>query len=217
MNEWGHRALRFENLKGLLRDMEQKDWMITSFRFSYNDVDTIAVVRRYKDNEPLPSEYAKLQVEFVLLKDIHAQGLTGYLDFYYVHFFEVSRVYSFWNIKSYTDGRFFEHFSQAIAPYIPQKVKEKYDDPVDRIVIGSRADSNNPRAIYFCDIRRSGTKADGTPKRRSLENDNKARVLCSRVYELYRKDKGYSFYFSQDPNKEKNEELILKQLSQRYS
>lgn len=211
----GCMALRFENLKGLLEDMEQKDWMITSFRFSYNGVDTIAVVRRYKDNEPLPSEYAKMQIEFVLLKDIHAQGLTGYLDFYHVRFFEVSRVYPFWNIKGHTDGHFFEHFSRAIAPYIPQKVKEKYDDPVDRMVVGSRADSNDPRAIYLCDIRRSGKKADGTPKKRSIENDNKARVLCPRVYELYGRDKGYSFYFSQDPNMEKSEEQILEQLSQR--
>lgn len=208
-------ALRFENLKGLLRDMEQKGWMITSFRFSYNGVDTIAVVRRYKDNEPLPTKYAKLQIEFVLLKDIHTQGLTGFLDFYNVHFFRDSRIYSFWNIKSYTDGHFFEHFSQAIAPYIPSKVKDRYDDPIDRMVVGSRADSNDSRAIYFCDIRRSGTKVDGTPKKRSVENDNKARVLCPRVYELYGKDEGYSFYFSQDPDMEKSEEQILKQLSQR--
>ena len=210
-------ALRFENLKGLLRDMEQKHWIITCFRFSYNGVDTIAVVRRYKEGEKRPSEYAKLQIEFVLLKDVKAPGLTGYLDFYNVHFTKGQHIYSFWNIKSCTDGRFFEHFSQAIVPYIPQKVKERYDEAVDRMVVGSRADSNDPYAIYLCDIRRSGIKTDGTPKKRSIENDNKARVLCPRVYELYGKDESYSFYFSQDPGMEKSEEQILRQLSQRES
>ena len=46
------------------------------------------------------------------------------------------------------------------------------------------------------------------------ENDNKARVLCPRVYELYGKDESYSFYFSQDPGMEKSEEQIKAEADQ---
>lgn len=43
--------LRYENLKLLLNDMEKKEWLIDSFLFQYNNIEVIAILKRYKEKE----------------------------------------------------------------------------------------------------------------------------------------------------------------------
>lgn len=56
--------LRYENLRLLLKDMEQKGWLINSFSFQYNKINAVVILKRYKDGERKPSKYAKAKLEF---------------------------------------------------------------------------------------------------------------------------------------------------------
>lgn len=207
-------AVRFEYLKFLLRDMENNGWIITSFRFKYLGISTVVVLRRYLETDRLPSPYAKMQIEFVPLNDFY-YGLKGYLDFWKVTFDDVKEFYRFWNIREYYDGNAFENFAEALAPFIPQEAKSEYTDSIEREIVGGRLEGNDPRAIYCYEVRRNGTKADGSRKKRSIENSNKARVLRKWLYEKFGNDNSLSFCFSQDKDKEKTDKEIVLQFSQR--
>ena len=43
--------IRFKNLLLLLIDMEKKEWIIDSFPFKYNGVNTIVILRRYIEGQ----------------------------------------------------------------------------------------------------------------------------------------------------------------------
>ena len=45
--------------------MEKKEWVIDSFSFKYNAIDVIAILKRYKEKEKKPNEYAKAKLEFI--------------------------------------------------------------------------------------------------------------------------------------------------------
>ncbi len=103
----------------------------------------------------------------------------------------------------------FEDFSEIFSNFIPkEKVIKKSE--IERKLIGSRAEGNNPRAIYCFDVRRNGKKEeDGSPNKRSIENDNKAQSLCPDLYKKFCSDTNLSFFFSEREEEEKTDDEIL--------
>ena len=88
----------------------------------------------------------------------------------------------------------FEDFSVIFSHYIPpEKILTKTFE--ERQIIGRRVEGNNPNAIYCFAVRRNGTKEDGTPNERSIENSNKAEILRPNLYEKYYRDTNLSFFF----------------------
>lgn len=77
--------IRFKNLPSLLKDMEQKKWIIDSFLFQYKDEKCIVILKRYKDNERKLSEHAVAKVEFIRSTNEN-ESIKGYVDFYKVRF-----------------------------------------------------------------------------------------------------------------------------------
>ena len=88
-------------------------------------------------------------------------------------------------------------------------------DELERRILGGRAERNDPFAIYCHDVRRNGLKEDGTPKHRSIENSNKAKILRPNLYSRLCSDSNLSFYFSRDISKEKTDEEIFSQFAMR--
>lgn len=211
------KKLRFENLRLLLNDMERTEWLIDSFPYSYNNVDTIVILKRYKDGERKPSEYAKAKLEFIKRENIN-DSIKAYMDFFEVHFESLPLFADFFNIniqniKSWRD--LFLDFSIYFAPFIPnKKIVHKRDD-LERRLLGGRAEGNNPNAIYCYDVRRNGTKANGKPNHRSIENSNKAMVLRPKLYELYKDDPNLSFFFSENEEDELSDEEIMINIAKR--
>ena len=77
--------------------MENKGWVIDSFRFSYNNVNTVVVITRYTEEDNKPSGYAKIKVCFVLKKDIRV-CLRGWADLWEVKFDSSQDFRNFWHI-----------------------------------------------------------------------------------------------------------------------
>ena len=201
--------IRFENLPSLLRDMEEKEWIVESFHFEYNGKRTIAILRRYEDEGKKPAPYAKAEIEFVNRDNI-ALSIEGYMDFYEVHFKSAVAFYRFWEIRASGNKRdMFVDFANVIARFIPEHKTVEKNDPLERTVLASRTEPNDPDAIYCCDVRRDGTRKDGTLKERSTANSNKAELLRPNLYAKYKMDCNLSFVFSRDPAKERSDEEIM--------
>lgn len=209
-------AVRFGNLVALRGDMEKKGWIIDSFPFSYNGVNTIVVITLYKDGERKTTENTVAKVCFVLRSDASVD-LNATADLWNVRFNSVSEFCDFWHIQYQNQGRpLFEDFSVHFAKFIPREKVEVKKDEIERKILGGRTEGNDPSAVYCFDVRRNGIRADGKPNVRSIENSNKAEVLRPTLYARYRDDMNLSFFFSSDPNDEKTDEMILSQVAMRY-
>lgn len=206
--------IRFTNLPLLLKDMEDKGWVIDSFPFQYNKNDFIVILKLYSEEDQRPRSYAKASIEFFKHGDIN-NSILGYIDFFEVSFFSVLNFIKFFEIKSRENNRdIFINFNNVFACYIPKHIiiTKTYNE---KIIMSSRLDGNDPNAIYCFDIHRNGQKNDGTPKVRSIENDNKARLLRPKLYQKYCKDKNLSFYFTNNPLKEKSDTQIMMNFANR--
>lgn len=200
--------IRFKNLLLLIRDMEKKFWIIDSFFFVYKGTTYIVILKLYKENERKPSQYAKAKVEFIK-REAEYTSIKAYIDFYDVHFNSVYEFCEFFGIEAGNANRdLFDDFSEIFSHYIPsEKTLDK--TPEERMLIGKRAEGNNPNAIYCFDVRRNGRREDGTPNTRSIENSNKAQTLRPRLYERLREDSNLSFFFSDNPGDERSDMEIL--------
>ena len=206
--------LRFKNLPLLLNDMERKKWIIDSFPFSYKEKRYIVILTKYKENERKPSAYAKAKVEFIQEDNIN-NSIKGYIDFYNVHFSSSQEFYNFFGVKRGNSNRnLFEDFSEIFSHFIPKdKIIDKCD--TESILIGRRAEENNPNAIYCYDVRRNGRKEDGSPNERSIENDNNAQSLRPDLYKKFCSDTNLSFFFSDRKEAGKTDKEILETFANR--
>lgn len=202
--------VRFQNLPELLNDMNRLGWIIDSFPFEYNGKQTVVILTLYTLRERKPSAYAQVKLEFISQDDAN-HSIKAYADFYEVHFNSVREFFDFFDINRLDGNKareIFINFSECFARVIPmQKVINK--PPLERELIGRRAEGNNPNAIYCFDVRRNGRRSDGTPNSRSIENSNKAEMLRPELYHRYRHDPNLSFFFSDNPNEERTDEEII--------
>ena len=208
--------IRFGNLPLLLSDMEKKFWIIDSFRFVYKEVNYIVILKLYKENERKPSQYAMAKVEFIKREAEH-NSIKAYIDFYNVCFNSAYEFCEFFGIEAGNANRdLFDDFSEIFSHYIPsEKTLDK--TPEERMLIGKRAEGNNPNAIYCFDVRRNGKREDGTPNTRSIENSNKAQTLRPSLYERFYEDSNLSFFFSDNPDDERSDMEILNSFAGRHA
>lgn len=206
--------IRFKNLPFLLNDMEKKEWIIDSFLFKYKKEQYIVILTLYGDKERKPGKYAKAKVEFVKNNNTN-NSIKGYIDFYEVRFNNVKDFCDFFGVESGNAMRdLFKDFSQVFSDFIPkEKIILKSD--TERKLIGSRAEGNNPNAVYCYDIRRNGRKTDGSPNERSIENSNKAQSLLPELYEQFFREKNLSFYFSDKKELGKSDDELRKAIASR--
>lgn len=200
--------LRFKNLPFLLNDMERKKWIIDSFSFRYKEKKYIVILTKYKENERKPSVYAKAKIEFIRGDNVN-NSIIGYIDFYNVHFSSSQEFCNFFGVaRGHANRDLFEDFSEIFSHFIPkEKIIDKSE--IERNLIGRRAEGNNSNAIYCYDVRRNGKKENGSPNKRSIENDNKAQSLRPSLYEKFSSDTNLSFFFSDKKEDEKTDKEIL--------
>jgi hypothetical protein fulcA4_02827 len=207
--------IRFKKLPLLLNDMEKKKWIIDSFPFEYNGVNTIVILRRYTESKKKPNKYAKAEIEFIDENNIEHM-ICGYIDLYEVHFNNAIEFYNFFRIEGDNNSprELFLNFSEYFSEFIPkEKVIAKENDN-ERRVLTIRIDRND-EGIYCYDVRRNGRSEDGTPNNRSIENSNKAELLRPNLYKRYCYEPNYSFFFSGDENRELSDEEIMRNVAER--
>ena len=205
--------VRFENLRKLLKSMEENEWIIDSFLFKYKGENYVVILKVYSEKERKPSDYAKVKLEFIRGNNVK-ESIHAYADFWEVYFYSRAEFAKFFNInRSDANRDLFIDFSTIFAKFIPvKKIEEKSD--LIRILQGSRCEGNNPNAIFCYAVKRNGS-TNGHKNTRTIENSNKARTLRSFLYYKYREDQNLSFYFSPNPSDEKSDEEIICQVAKR--
>ncbi|WP_298987222.1 DUF6037 family protein [uncultured Campylobacter sp.] len=205
--------IRFENLKSLLRDMENRNLVIASFRFQYN-INTSVILKRYRDEQTKPNEYAKVWLKFIDWEDTN-NTIEAYADFFEVYFRTTEEFIEFFNIQNRGAMRdIFLDFSNHFARFIPTEWRRPNND-IERHLLGGYAEGNNPNAIYCFDVRRNGIDRNGNPNTRSIENSNKAYILRPNLYALYKDDTNLSFFFSDNIEDERQDREIIRMVANR--
>lgn len=208
-------SIKFVNLPKLLDDMKSKNRIIEVFSFTYNQVNCAVILTIYKEKEKKPSKYAQVKLEF--LNTENGLSIFAYANFSSVNFNDVAEFIKFFNIQV-TNGKakiieIFQSFSELFARYIPtvSSINAQY-----RTIATSRLEPNSPNAIYCYEVRRNGTK-NGQPNVRSIENSQKAELLRPELYEKFKADTNFSFFFSDNPKDEKYDMEIIQQVARRQS
>lgn len=205
----------FNNLCMLLDDMKIQKWWLESFIFTYNGVKAIVIIKRYKSYSDKKSKYAQADIEFIRYDNIDYY-ISAYCDWYKVEFLNRKEYYEFFNINSGIDNKEgYNNFNECFAKAIPNSVKLEKNDDFEKKILARRIDKNDPDGLYCYDIRRTGKKINGENKLRTDENSKKAQLLRPFLYNKYRHDYTYSFFFSPNKSDELSDEEIIKKVAKR--
>ncbi len=208
--------MALNNLRDLLDDMKSKNRTIEAFPFNYNQGQYAVILTRYKPNESKPHQSAQAKLEFFNLNS--GNSIFAYANFSQVNFKNANDFINFFKINvqagTATIREIFQSFSNFFADFIPTQTKKDLDIIYKRIV-ATRLEPNSPNTIYCYDVRRNGKDKAGKPNRRSVENSEKAKILRPELYEKFKADSNYSFFFSDNLSDEKTDAEIIREVTNR--
>lgn len=203
-----------QNLHLLKKDMEEKGWIIDSFRFPFNNVNYIVLVILYEPGEQ-KKQFALVKLDFLhpenfknhLLVPTNAVGLMA----------EAMVLRKFFRIKEYEKlGDALRYLTNQIGSCIPTKVCNTKSDPEQKAMIYSLScsDSEDPEKIYCYAVRRNPKVLDKKTgeliqRKRTPYNDNKTRLRRESLYQLLGNEDTISFCYSNDPKLDYPDEVIM--------
>ena len=200
------------NLKLLYEDMKQQDWSITSFTFkNFYHHNYVVLVRRFIDPIKRKSKYALVQLVFLKESDItqkliveaNAGGIipSSTTEDKIKDFFDAIT-----KIKIY--GGFIQFLSKELNKFTPIKIQKPSDLEKECMLTSlNHSDSQDPRKKYCMGIRH-----DPSRQERSPFNSDKTKFLRPNLFKLLKNNKDISFRYSMDPNDEREDSDILKDL-----
>lgn len=207
-------SIRFKTLPHLLSDMEERNWIITTFQFKYNQIHYYCLLELYDDNEKRPSDHAKIKLEFFHRENTN-NSINAYADFYEVRFKSLAEFCNFFEISTKGNCRdLFLNFAEFFATVLPSEIN-KTKSKTEKKLIARRLDPDNPNAVYCYDVRRNGHDSMGNNNIRSTKNSQKAEMFCPKLYEKFKSDTNLSFFFSDNPDEEVDLEKMLRRFSER--
>lgn len=207
----------FGNLRLLKNDMEEKEWVIDSFLFRYNDINYIVLVKLYKEDEKKP-KYALLKLEFIQQDNFnHRLLVPANSNGFMTDIVSIVVIRNFFGVEYQENlGNFQDQFQEYLAGFIPTEVSENKNEAERRVMVIdlSESDSENPNKLYCTSVMRN-PEVNGRQKERSIYNDNKTRLLRPELYEEYADDRTISFRYSENPDDEKTTEEIMNNFAAR--
>lgn len=203
-----------QNLRSLRDDMRKKGWTIDSFRFPFNGVNYIVLVILY-----LPGEekgYALLKLDFLhpenfkyhLLVPANSNGLIrGAMDLRI--FFKIPPDYEHL-------GDALRTLTRQLGYCTPTKVNTEKSQAEKKAIVYelSDGDSEDAEKLYCFAVKRNPVLIDketNEPRqlKRSAYNDRKTKILRSSLYQRLGIDDTLSFCYSNDPEMDYPDEVIL--------
>lgn len=135
-----------------------------------------------------------------------------YADLYKIHIPDVKSFREFFGIKYAENlGDVIQQFTQYFSTFIPNHLIINKETSLRNSITEylNKVDSESSTGIYCIGVKRNGIKKDGTPGKRSPENNQKAALLRPELYRKLMDDTTISFCFSEDPTRENTDEDIL--------
>jgi hypothetical protein len=193
----------FANLLSLKQDMEQNNWVIEGFRFSYLNRNYIVLAKLFLETESRP-RFALIKLEFIREDDLEIRhtfkaNRNGFYDT------SPRELREFFGI-GYSEnlGEILQQFTEYFSNFIPPAVTLNKPEHIKNSMVSSlsQSDSEDPSRIYCFDVRRNGGC-------RSIFNDNKTRLLRPQLYANFENDNNLSFHYSDSPGREASDTEIL--------
>ena len=203
-----------QNLFSLRADMQRKGWTIDSFRFPFRDVNYIVLVILYSPGEE--KGYALVKLDFLHPDDFkyhlpvpaNSKGLIcGAMDLRI--FFKIPPDYEHL-------GDALRTLTKQLGYCTPTKVNTAKSQTEKKAIIYELGDRNGDDAekLYCFAVKRNPALWDNETKetrqlKRSAYNDRKTQILRPTLYEKLGKDDTLSFCYSNDPEMNYPDEVIL--------
>ena len=202
------------NLRSLRDDMRKKGWTIDSFRFPFNGVNYIVLVILYLPGEEKGYALAKLDFlhpedfKFHLLVPANSKGLIcGAMDLRI--FFKIPPDYEHL-------GDALRTLTRELGYCTPTKVNTSKSQAEKKAIVYELSDGNSEDAekLYCFAVKRNPVLMDketNEPRqsKRSAYNDQKTKILRPSLYERLGIDDTLSFCYSDDPEMDYPDEVIL--------
>ncbi|QQC40500.1 hypothetical protein I6I08_04280 [Actinomyces oris] len=207
-----------QNLKPLRNAMRERGWVVTCFDFTYKKQGYYVTVTDYI-NIPKPDIYALVELCFMRKNDV-SDSLSTWANVTRIHGADKKVFRDFFGIEDKpNEGNLIEQFCEQFGKWIPVDIKDLSEGQKRAVVrqLGISDTSDDPDKIYCIDVRRTGTRADGSLKERSSFNSQKSEFLRPELYAKFKDDLNLSFYYSIDPSAEKTDGQIIASVAARES
>lgn len=203
-----------QNLHSLKADMEQKGWVIDSFKFRFKKIDYIVLVILFGPDDQ-KEQYALVQLDFLnaknfdnhLLVSANAGGLM----------IGAEELRMFFGIRYKPNlGEILQQFATELGFHIPETVSSAKSSIEKQAIVHTlnKKDGEDANKVYCYAVKRNPTMLDtatGASRqlKRSAYNDNKTRLLRGPLYKKLGKDPTISFCYCDDPEKDYPDEVII--------
>ena len=204
-----------QNLRSLRDDMREKGWIIDSFRFPFREVNYIVLAILYSPEES-KEKYALLKLDFLhpdnfkyhLLVPANSNGLIcGAMDLRI--FFKIPPDYEHL-------GDALRTLTKQLGYCTPTKVNTAKSQAEKKAIVYelSDGDSEDAEKLYCFAVKRNPVLIDketNEPRqlKRSAYNDRKTKILRSSLYQRLGIDDTLSFCYSNDPEMDYPDEVII--------
>lgn len=205
------------NLAALKKCMVVRGWVITCFVFVYKKKSYFVLVQRYVPPRTAPV-YQIVELTFVDCQD-SSRTLTAAANRRSIDV-GARKLREFFGIEfSFNLGELLQQFYSRLGEFIPVTLPEKLPSEEQRVVLRQldRRDGEQSDMVYFFDVRRNGLRADGTLGQRSFFNSQKTMMLRPTLYEHLGAETYLSFFYSADPDAERDDTAILDRVAIRRS
>lgn len=194
------------NMRELIEDMRNKNWIIDSFIFNYNEVACVVIIQLYQDDDKKPDKFARAEVRFRKQSKM-SQILKAYTNYSNISFFKAIDFYEFFNIKrsdsSISARQVFDDFSSYFMRCVPTHKLIEKDNLIEEQAILLEFDKTQTKGRYCY-----GLMENTGERNRQHANSMKAEMLRSELYEEFNADTRLSFCFSEDAEREKTDDEI---------
>ena len=191
--------------------------MVTCFDFTYKQRGYYVTVTDYI-NSPKPDAFALVHLCFMRKTDItDSLSVPANRNGIIV---DPQTLREFFGIEWANNvGDLLRQFTEQFGKWIPVEIEDLSDGQKRAVVrqLGISDASDDPDKIYCIDVRRTGTRADGSLKERSSFNSQKSEFLRPELYAKFKDDLNLSFYYSIDPSAEKTDGQIIASVAARES
>lgn len=194
--------------------MREKGWIIDSFRFPFNDMNYIVLVILYLPGEE-KDQYALVKLDFLYPENFNHHLLVPANSLHLIEDDFVLR--KFFDLpEANHPGNAVQTLTKHLGYSTPTKVNISKPPVEKKAIIHKLSDGNSEDAekLYCFAVKRNPVLIDKeTGKLRQLKrsayNDRKTRILRSSLYQKLGKDDTISFCYSDDPEMDYPDEVII--------
>lgn len=204
-----------QNLRAIRDELVARGWVITCFPFTYKQHRYFTLVQRYVPPEKVPPlQLVKLtfvdsaDASRTLSAPANTQGIQA----------GPKEVRTFFGIEYGPNlGEILRQFCEQLGRAIPPNLLAPlaHDEQAAVLSYLDKSSSEDPNKIYCFDVRRNGTRADGTPHKRSPFNSQKTEMRRPALFEVLKDDENLSFFYSVNAADERSDADILEGFNRR--